>query len=159
MTTHPDRSAWAGALSAVLEETFERVQGIYLDRGTALLETLADVSAEEASRRVAPDCACVAAQVVHVCYYLDVLLGYMRRQPPERADWPGSWSVTAVTPAEWDALRQRLRDTYQQVRAQVQGLEARDGADEFSEALAIVVHTAYHLGEIRQALGVLRGSP
>jgi hypothetical protein len=50
-----------------------------------------------------------------------------------------------------------LRDTYQQVRTLFQSFEAWDGDEDISGALAIVVHTAYHLGEIRQALGVLRG--
>ena len=35
----------------LLDETFERVHGIYLDKGTSLLETLATITAEEASRQ------------------------------------------------------------------------------------------------------------
>jgi hypothetical protein len=92
-----------------------------------------------------------------VRYYLEVLSGYMRRQPPEPVDWPASWQVTAVSPDEWDDLRQGLRDTYQQVRALFESFGAWNGDDDIAGALAVVVHTAYHLGEIRQALGVLRG--
>ena len=91
-------------------------------------------------------------------YYLDVLSGYMRQQPLEHVDWDASWQqVTTVSPAEWDDLRQQLRDSYQRVRALFERFETWNGEDEISGALAIVVHTAYHLGEIRQALGVLRG--
>ncbi len=36
----------------MFDETFEQVQGMYLDKGTSLFETLATVTAEEASRPV-----------------------------------------------------------------------------------------------------------
>lgn len=156
MTAHIDTARWTTELFAVLSETFERVDGIYLDRGTSLLETLATVSAAEASRPVASQCASIAAQVNHVCYYLDVILAYMRDQPPEHVDWAGSWQVSAVSSAEWEALRQRFHDTYQRVRTQFASINSWDGDEDISGALSIVVHTAYHLGEIRQALGVLR---
>jgi hypothetical protein len=157
MTVQIDARRWTTELFAILEETFERVEGIYLDKGTSLFETLATITADEASRRISLQCASIAAQVNHVLYYLEVLSGYMRQQPPESVDWAASWLVTTVSPDEWDDLRQGLRDTYQQVRALFESFEAWDGDEEISGALSIVVHTAYHLGEIRQALGVLRG--
>lgn len=152
-----DINCWTTELFAVLEETFERVQGIYLDRGTSLFETLATVTADEASQPISAQCSSIAAQVVHVRYYLDVLSGYMRQQPPTNVDWPGSWQRTTVTAEEWDTLRKELHTTYQQVRTLFQSFEAWDGDEDIAGALAIVVHTAYHLGEIRQGLGVLRG--
>jgi hypothetical protein len=157
MMAQIDAHRWAAELFAILDETFERVDGIYLDEGTSLCETLATVTAAEASQPISRQCACIAAQVNHVCYYLEVLSGYMRQQPPELVDWPGSWQITAVSPEEWDMLQQSLRDTYQQVRTLLQSIERWDGEEDISGALAIVVHTAYHLGEIRQGLGVLRG--
>jgi len=157
MTTHLDANQWTNELAAVLEETFEQVQGIYLDKGTSLFETLATITATEASQPLSAQCSSIAAQVFHICYYLDVLLGYMRGQPPADVNWPASWEVTTVSPAEWDALRQRLHETYQRVRSSFQRAETWESEDGRSGALAIVVHTAYHLGEIRQALGVLRG--
>ncbi|MDQ3524712.1 MAG: hypothetical protein M3451_06625, partial [Chloroflexota bacterium] len=45
------------------EETFTDVTGIFLDRGTSMFETLATISAEEASRPVGGGCANIAAQV------------------------------------------------------------------------------------------------
>jgi hypothetical protein len=156
MTVHIDARRWTTELFAILDETFEQVGGIYLDRGTSLFETLATVTAAEASLPISRQCASIAAQVNHVRYYLEVLAGYMRNEPPESVDWPRSWQVTVVSPEEWDNLRQGLRDTYQQVRALFESFETWDGDEDISGALAIVVHTAYHLGEIRQGLGVLR---
>jgi len=61
------------ALYAILDETFDDVKGIYLDKGTSMFETLATVSAEEASIPVGGKCATLAAQVKHTAFYLDVL--------------------------------------------------------------------------------------
>ena len=159
MTLQIDVYRWRAELFAILDETFERVNGIYLDKGTSLFETLADVTAAEASRPLSQHCASIAAQVNHVRYYLEVLAGYMRNEPPESVDWPRSWQVTVVSPEEWDNLRQGLRDTYQQVRALFESFETWEGDEDISGALAIVVHTAYHLGEIRQALCTVSERP
>jgi len=50
----------------ILEETFESHHGIYLDRNTALFETLETINDTEASRSVGGKCATLAAQVAHV---------------------------------------------------------------------------------------------
>ena len=157
MMVQIDAGRWITDLFAVLDETFERVQGIYLDRGTSLFETLATVTADEASRPISTQCASIAAQVDHVTYYLQVLSGYMQQQPPASVDWSVSWRRTTVSPDEWAILLQELRETYQNVRTLFSSMTKWDGEDDISGALAIVVHTAYHLGEIRQGLGVLRG--
>ena len=143
-------------LYALLEETFERVQGIYLDRGTSLFETLATISAAEASRPVSSSCASIAAQVEHVRFYLAVLERYLRGEAVGKVDWQASWRLTTVTPEEWAALQVRLGEAYRSVSAVMRGLETWDGEHDIGGALAIVVHTAYHLGEIRQALCTVR---
>jgi hypothetical protein len=45
------------ALLECLEETFEHVNGIYLDKNTSMFETLDRVSAEDASRSIAEGAA------------------------------------------------------------------------------------------------------
>ena len=143
-------------LYPILEETFERVNGIYLDRGTALFETLDTITAEQASRPVSADCASIAGQVEHVRFYLEVLQQYMEGKTVGKIDWQASWYLKAVTPEEWEALKQRLRASYQSVTALIKSFTTWEGENELGGALAIVVHTAYHLGEIRQALCVIR---
>ena len=54
-----------GALYTLLDETFDHVHGYFLDGGTSLFETLATISAEEASVPVGGKCATLAAQVKH----------------------------------------------------------------------------------------------
>ncbi|MBP6016295.1 MAG: hypothetical protein KA586_06210 [Candidatus Promineofilum sp.] len=143
-------------LFGLLTETFESVHGIYLDRGTSLFETLEGITAEQASRATSDRCATLAAQVNHVRFYIDVLEEYILETRTEHADWASSWQVGAVTAEEWEGLKARLRDSYTRVRATLEGLDSWDNDNRVGGAVAIVVHTAHHLGEIRQMLCVLR---
>lgn len=143
-------------LNDFLTETFEKVNGIYLDRSTSLFETLDTITAEEASQPVSPTCATLAAQTAHVRFYVDVLIQYLSDNPPEKVDWGEIWrTVGAVTPDEWQASQTALRESYQRARTLMDGIEEWD-YDHAGNAMAIIVHTAYHLGEIRQALCTLK---
>ena len=102
-------------------------------------------------------CASLAAQVKHVTFYLEVTEQYMTGNPPKDVDWGEIWrTVEKVTPAEWNAFRAELQATYARVLDQCKRAESWDNDDLLGGALAIAVHTAYHLGEIRQALCTLR---
>ena len=156
MTQQIALELFTGELFPLLEETFERVHGIYLDKGTSLFETLDTITAEEASRPVSARCASIAGQVEHVRFYLQVLQEYMQQKALGKVDWAASWYLETVTPEEWEALKQRLKLTYQDLTALVKSFETWQGENELGGALAIVVHTAYHLGEIRQALCTIK---
>jgi hypothetical protein len=140
-------------LLTVLDETFENVHGIFLDRNTSLFETLATVSAEEASRPVGQNCATLAAQVEHVRFYIDVLMKFLQTGQNERVDWGEIWrTVSAVTSEEWEQSKTRLRDAYQRLTAMIKGYSNWAGMEAFAGAIGLAAHCAYHLGEIRQAL-------
>lgn len=154
-TTIAVESFKQGMLGAY-RETFESVMGIYLDKGTSLFETLATITYEEASRPVSPTCATLAAQVAHIRYYMDVLEGYTRKTLTEKPDWDEIWqTVSVVTEEEWQQSIAALRTAYERI---VKMIEAQDWEDEeqVSGPISILLHTAYHLGEIRQALCTLR---
>jgi hypothetical protein len=133
-------------LFGLLTEAFESVYGIFLDRGTSLFETLADITAEEASRATSGRCATLAAQVNHVRFYLDVMEEYMLATRAEQADWASSWQVGAVTEEEWARLKAELQASYRRVRATMEGFDSWDNDNRVGGALAIVVHTAHPLG-------------
>ena len=143
-------------IAELFEETFENVQGIYLDKGTSLFETLATLSADEASRPVSATCSSIAGQVEHVRVYIAVLERYMRGETVEEIDWDATWQLQTVTSEEWTALIESLRDAYRSVRALMATFTGWQGENELAGALAILVHTAYHLGEIRQALCTIK---
>jgi hypothetical protein len=140
-----------------MEETFEsKHHGIFLDRGTSLFETLATVSSEEASIPVGGKCASLAAQVAHLTFYIESLEGFARYNDNSPRDWGLIWrTVEKVTPDEWEDLKSNLWDAYQRMDRLFRENNAWD-EDRMVGALSIVVHTAYHLGEIRQALCTLK---
>jgi len=144
------------SLFAILDETFENHHGIYLDEDTSLFPTLETVSAEEASIPVGGKCASLAAQVEHVNFYLEVLERYIFQHDTSRVDWGEIWRrVEKVTPEEWEASKAKLESTYRRIDKALHENETWN-EDVIGGAMAIVVHTAYHLGEIRQALCTLK---
>ena len=157
MTTQIQTEHFTNSLYALLDETFDNVHGYFLDKGTSLFETLVTISAEEASIPVGGKCATLAAQVKHVAFYLDVLEKSVRTQQFERQDWGKIWRETkGVTAEEWDALKSALRLSYDRIKALIHDTPAWSSEDQIGGAMATIVHTAYHLGEIRQALCSLR---
>lgn len=139
-----------------MDETFENVQGIYLDKGTSLFETLETVSAAEASIPVGGKCASLAAQVAHVTFYIDSAERYIVNHDTSPRDWGYIWrTVEKVTPEEWEAYKSKLREAYQRMGKLFHEISTWND-DSIGGALSIVVHTAYHLGEIRQALCTLK---
>lgn len=147
---------YVNSLFGVFEETFEAHHGIYLDKDTSLFQTLETVSAEEASIPVGGKCASLAAQVAHVIFYMEVLERYVVYQDSSPADWGEVWrTVEKVTPEEWEEYKRKLKDAYQRMGSMFRGNPVWN-EDSISGSMAIVVHTAYHLGEIRQALCILK---
>lgn len=145
------------ALYSLLDETFDHVHGYFLDRGTSLFETLTTISAEEASIPVGGKCATLAAQVKHMAFYLDVLEKAVRTQQFEPQDWDKIWRETgAVSPEEWEAIQQALRESYNRLRQLIADMQEWPSEREIGGAIAAIVHTAYHLGEIRQALCIIK---
>lgn len=153
MSNEIQSEQFKSTLYSLLDETFDNVHGYYLDRGTSMFETLANISAEQASIPVGGKCATLAAQVKHVGFYLDVLENSVRTQDFSPVDWDKIWRETeAVTAEEWQAIKDDLRASYDRSKALI--AETAEWTDErqIGGAIALIVHTAYHLGEIRQAL-------
>lgn len=147
------------AILRLLDETFDQVHGYYLDKNTSLFETLAEITAEEASIPVGGKCATLAAQVKHAAFYLEVYENSVRDPNSPDADWDFIWrTISAVDQTEWRAIQEELRSSYDRVLKRIKAdMEWRD-EEEIGNALAVIAHTAYHLGEIRQALCTIRRS-
>jgi len=157
MSTHIQTEHFIQALYNLLDETFDNVQGYYLDRGTSMFETLATISAEEASIPIGGRCATLAAQVKHIAFSLELVDRNVRSGTYEQVDWGEIWRTTsAVTPEEWEALQARLRAAYDGIRALIAGTPEWPDEQYIGGAIATIVHAAYHLGEIRQALCTLK---
>lgn len=135
-----------------LTETFESVFGIYLDKNTSLFETLAQISASDASQPMG-NCATIAAHIAHTAYYLRALEDRLLGNDLSYINWETIWQeVSAVDEAQWDALIADLRAAYQRIMSRLDGAAGWEGTHELSCLLGIIAHTAYHLGEIRQMM-------
>ena len=153
MTVEQD---FATNLFELMGETFENPVGIYLDKNTSLFQTLETVTAQEASIPVGGKCASLAAQVAHVTFYIETLERVIVHNDRSRVDWGEVWrTVEKVTPEEWDAYKDKLKQAYQRMDKLFRENKTWN-QDAIGGALGIVVHTAYHLGEIRQALCTLK---
>lgn len=144
------------AMMAVLRETFEKVEGMYLDRGTSMFETLATISAAQASRPVALGGANIAAQVNHTTYYIVTISEYLQGRTPEGVDWDGSWLVGAVDDTQWSALVTGLGTAYDELLMLMADPSAWADDDAIEGGIALIAHCAYHLGEIRRSLPLVQ---
>jgi hypothetical protein len=140
-----------------LEEATSNVHGYFLDKGESLYETLVGISAAQASMPLGPGSGSIAAKVNHIRFYVDVVLTNARAGEFIPADWPSSWAVKTVTAEEWADLVARLQATMTDFRELASANEAWP-EPVLGGAFGVVIHTAYHLGEIRQALAALRAT-
>ena len=153
MTTEQD---FVTNLLQLMGETFENPIGIFLDPNTSLFQTLETVSAQEASIPVGGKCASLAAQVAHVTFYVESFERFALQGDNSPRDWGYIWrTVEKVTAKEWEEYKRKLKDAYQRMDKLFHENELWN-EDTIGGALSIVVHTAYHLGEIRQALCTLK---
>lgn len=147
-----DISEVATGFRFLLTETFESVQGAYLDKGTSLFETLAEISAAQASQPMG-NCATVAAHVAHTTYYLEVLEDRMFGRDLSTVNWDQIWDeVSGVDAEEWQRMIADLRATYERIKGHLDSAGQWEGINELSSLLGIIAHSAYHLGEIRQMM-------
>ena len=153
MVTNIDQEHIVQDLFEILDEAFVTHHGIFLDEGTSLFETLEAITAAEASIPVGGKCATLAAQVAHVNFYLEVMEAYILKKDIGKVDWGDIWRrVNQVSPEEWKVYKNQLKETYQRIISLLQSWENWNDERPIGGALAIAVHTAYHLGEIRQAM-------
>jgi hypothetical protein len=150
---------FATAVLEILDETFDTHHGYFLDKHDSLFETLSGISAGAASRPVSATCASIAAQVHHTTYYLDVLRQDLDpNHVMPKPDWDGSWEVPPVNDDEWAALIDQMRVAAEQTMAAIR-TTTEWTEDSAGAAVVMAVHTAYHLGQIRQSLCTLDGCP
>lgn len=134
----------------ILRETFEGSPegqpSAYLDRGIGFIKTLDRLSAAQVSKNIGE--TTIAAQTEHAKFYLDRLSEFMTGRT-ENVNWEQSWLIETVNETEWNALREAVKKSYENVLRTIAGIETWDGSN-VGEPIAIIAHTAYHLGAIRQ---------
>lgn len=134
----------------ILRETFEGSPAgegsAYLDHGIGILPTLEKLSASEVSSYFGG--TTIAAQTEHAKFYLDRICEFMTGRT-EKVNWEQSWLIETVTDEEWNALRDAVRKSYENVLRTFAGIKTWN-QDNIGDSVAIIAHSAYHLGAIRQ---------
>jgi hypothetical protein len=146
-------------IAYILRETFEGSPegqpSAYLDRGVGIFSTLEKLSAAEVSREV--NVTTIAAQTEHAKFYLDRICEFMKGRT-EAVNWEQSWLIETVSEEEWNLLRAGMRKSYENALRCFAEIDAWD-EDRTGEAIAIIAHTAYHLGAIRQIMKSAENAP
>ena len=136
----------------ILRETFEGSPvgepSAYLDREVGIFPTLEKLSAAQVSTEI--NGISIAAQTEHFKFYLDRLCEFIKGRT-EPVNWEQSWLIDEVDEEEWNALRGAVRKAYENVLRTFAEIETWNG-DNIGDAAAILTHTAYHLGAIRQIM-------
>lgn len=139
-------------LLALLKETFEGSQpgvgSAYLDREVGVLNTIDKISAADASRSTGG--ATFASHLEHARHYLVELVGFINGNT-EKVDWEQSWLIKTVDEDAWNELRKNVRRDYETVVQTFGSIEIWDD-EKIGDAMSVVVHTAYHLGAMRQIM-------
>ena len=64
-------------------------------------------------------------------------------------NWEQSWLIETVTDEEWNILRDGVKKSYENVLRTFAEIETWN-QDNIGDTVAIIAHSAYHLGAIRQ---------
>jgi hypothetical protein len=145
------QKAYTDTFFQLLDETFAGPPpeggSAYLDKGTGLFQTLDQVTAQAASIAIRPGAPTIAAHCEHLRFYVEALHAFMRGST-DKVDWKLSWLVQTVTTEEWNDLKGGLRRAHAELTQHLESVE-RWGDAEVGDGMAILVHSAYHLGAIR----------
>lgn len=153
----PTNKAFRKMTMLLLEETFvgsDKGGNVYLDTGTGWAPTLARLSAEQASRTLRPNGTTAAGHVFHTIFYLKLLLKEVRGEAVGKVDWADSWVMHAVDEDSWAALKAELQAGYEELANRLDAAATWAEA-ETEAAMAVIAHSAYHLGAVRQFLTVV----
>ncbi len=138
------------SVAYLLRETFEGSPegqpSAFLDRGVGIFATLGEMSAETASAEFHG--TTTAAQTEHAKFYLDRLCEFINGRT-ESVNWDASWLIDEVNDAEWNALRESVRRSYESTLRCLADVPDWSG-ERVGLAIGMIAHTAYHLGAIRQ---------
>ncbi|NNE98447.1 MAG: hypothetical protein HKN25_05440 [Pyrinomonadaceae bacterium] len=136
----------------LLRETFEGSPegegGAYLDDGISFFSSIENRTAEEVSIEI--NGTSVVAHVEHAKFYLDRLVEFIQGES-QKVNWELSWLIESVDDKEWEILRGGVRKSYENALQCFANVEIWK-EDTIGEAISMIVHTAYHLGAIRQML-------
>ncbi|GAB1457096.1 MAG: hypothetical protein RBT62_05995 [Spirochaetia bacterium] len=159
-----DTEILSSILSTLITEAYEGPEDPRMtwfadnEPGCGLLGTLERLSATEASTPFsAGDAAGAATHAGHIVFALDLANRALRGENVHAsAVWKDSWKYSSVDGQTWENLLVELREQYLALKdAVASGLPWGDQMN-LTGLLGQLAHGAWHLGAIRQGLGLIR---
>jgi hypothetical protein len=157
------KEAFVKAILTLFDEGFEGPKGAgtwYIDNdpGAGLLATVGALDASAASRPLSPgDPLSTASHVDHVRFSLNLANRAARGENPyPSANWHDSWKLRTVDEAAWKAIQDALKKEVADLRAVLASGKAIEEEEYATGFLGLLCHTAWHLGAIRQGLGLVK---
>jgi hypothetical protein len=138
------------SLLQLMEETLHSNQGMYTEEGTSLIETLQEIDSARASQQYPGIEETIAGHANHARYYLRNFLELLQGNGTGDFDVPESWRVRAVKEEEWSLLRGELETTYTELMRYIVQVPDWGAENHLAGLIAMIAHSAYHLGAIRQ---------
>jgi hypothetical protein len=135
-----------------VRECFDQTSGIFLDKDTALLNSISKLTARQASRSTVEGGSTIAGHVEHIRFYLRVINDYIDHKDIGKVDWRESWLCREVNEGQWQSLRENLAGNYRSLLAKSEAMSDLADENRFGGLVAIIAHTAFHLGAIRQMM-------
>jgi len=128
------------------------------DPACGFIGTIEALSATEASRQAsAGDPLTVASHAEHLRFALSLANRAARGENAySGVKWADSWARRSVTEKEWRDLVAGLRAEFEAFRDSLSKGGLWDGEDMLTGTLGLLCHGAWHLGAIRQALGLIK---
>lgn len=120
----------------------------FIEGDQALIATLQSLTAEQASTQIIPNTNSVVAHLIHTNAYLQNGINSFLDQGSE-IDWPATWHKQSATEDEYQSEITQLKSLAAQFSDLV-GTADLSNIWVHVEANANLIHTAYHLGAIRQ---------
>lgn len=151
------KTSWLTIFSEAFEGVRDGADGTYFVQGKeAFFPIIKSLTAEQASRRVAPGVSTIAAHTRHAAYYIMLMNAQMRGEKVE-ADWARSWAVQVVDKEQWDKIRADLDTQFSALRWWMQKTGPTNQAT-LDYAMAQLAHAAFHLGSVRQLAEIVKGT-
>ncbi|KWW17268.1 hypothetical protein AS888_21900 [Peribacillus simplex] len=141
----------AESLKTLLNETFEgpgNGGSYYTDSkpNTGIFGTLEGLNAEDASLSIHG--STIAAHADHTRYYLWVVRTMISGVEFEK-DWDASWTISQVDETKWAEIKEGLQSEYHSLLAKIDTIDLEEW---LTNVNAIIAHSAYHLGALRQMI-------
>lgn len=127
----------------------------FIQGDEAIFNSIKNLTAEQASIRVAGQLSSIGAHVRHLNYYLWYFNEHVRNAAPEAADWDSSWAVQEFTYESWADLQKELAEEYAFTRTTFASITEFPEDGFVTPATANIAHAAYHLGAIRALMPIV----